>query len=109
MSDVKLKKFHELYATDSPIRKVVLCETKELAQAFLKEAHELGYTWVSGDNLLSFDNWSNYKSETCYLIIAKDPSKTTFRGIMFGQLERYKKGGYKIVNYKLSRKESKNV
>lgn len=99
MNSTKLKKFYELYATESPIRKVVLCETKDLAQAFLKEAHELGYKWVSGDNLLSFDNWSKYKSETCYLVIAKDPSKTTFRGIMFGQLKRYEKGGYKIVKY----------
>lgn len=44
----------------------VHCDTEEKAKAFLKECHDRGMEWYSGESLLSHSNWEVYHEETCY-------------------------------------------
>ncbi|HPQ79748.1 MAG TPA: hypothetical protein PLG47_04810, partial [Candidatus Dojkabacteria bacterium] len=71
----------------------VLCKTEEDARNFLKKCYDNGITkWHSGDNLLSFTSWNEYKEKTVY--VYSDGS------VGFGRVEYAAKTlGKKIIKY----------
>jgi len=56
-------KWEELFLKS---RTVFQCETEEIANEFLKIAHDLGYKWCDDDSYLLSNHWNSYKEETCY-------------------------------------------
>jgi len=47
---------------------IINCRTKEQAEKLLKWADENGKRWSSKDKFISFTNWSQHSSDTCYVI-----------------------------------------
>jgi len=67
------------------------CETEEIANQFLKIAHEHGRKWCDGLTFLEKNNWNEYHgNRTCY-----DISQG-----MSSSIEYETKLGYNIINVK---------
>lgn len=45
---------------------VMHCKTKKEAEDFLDVLHRNKRTWETGESYIKFNNWDDYKSETCY-------------------------------------------
>ena len=52
--------------TDLKENECIHCETEEQANAICKLMHEEGLTWHGGDSYLEINEYSIYKSKTCY-------------------------------------------
>ena len=80
----------------------VHCDTEEKAKAYFTLEDSLGTVWGSGEKLSETD-WDCYKKETCYSLF-KDGT------LVIGELDWYKRNGYKIVEFELDdSKETFNV
>lgn len=78
--------------------KTVWCKTEVLANEFLSKAHEAGYKWGSGVNLLDESYWEVRKGDTCYYIYKDKEVQCSSKIIA-------EFNGYKIVEYKGKRNE----
>ena len=50
----------------------VNCKTEKEAKEFFKILHNDGYVWCSGESLLLYSHWEDYKEQTCYCIYLDD-------------------------------------
>ena len=67
----------------------VKAETKNKAKELLLKLHNAEYKWHSGDSLLEFDKWNEYKENTYYLIDSN--SKSVCYGKSDSLYARFKK------------------
>ena len=66
---------------DEYVGKAVHCRTKELANEFLKLAHEQGWHWIMGESLVEKNYWNKYKECICYYL--NRDKDITCRNIIF--------------------------
>jgi len=71
-------------------RTVFHCETEEIANEFLKIAHDLGYKWWNGETYFDNNCWFLYEEMTCYNINES----------MYDECEYYNELCYEIINVK---------
>lgn len=75
-------KFTEVIANGYAIH----CGDREYAKRLLIEAKDASYaTWVSGDDVLSHDNWDVYKENTCYKLLTNHSEEhiVTYESVAF--------------------------
>lgn len=77
----------------------VHCDTKEIAEALIKELVNQYVRWLTNgmlcNSLCTYDsNWEIFESETCYALQEGHEDLP-----MFGNRESFKKMGYKIIEF----------
>lgn len=78
---------------------VIHCDTEEKANDLLNYLDNLGITWVSGSSLLNYNNWEEYKQNTCYEFYNK--------GISYADCEFYKDENCKIIEWEIVDKKTR--
>lgn len=78
---------------------VVHCPTEELANKVLKVAHDAGCTWISGNSLVSYNNYIEYGNKTCY----------NLHYVAYSSIDYYKKERYKIISAEQFLKDNINL
>ena len=71
--------------TDLKENECIHCETEEQAIAICKLMHEAGLTWRFGGSYLEKNEYSFYKSETCYF-----PADRQYDELSYAKQENYK-------------------
>lgn len=75
------------------------CNTEEKANDFLNYLNSLGLKWFNEDSLLDYNNWEDYKEDTCYDFYNK--------GITYDNYSYYKDDDCTIIEWEIADKKTR--
>lgn len=73
--------------------KAVHCPTEELANEFLELCDKFGVKWLGEDKTTKYNNWRDYKKNTCYKI-------SNYYALRYASIDYFKEENIEIIEFK---------